>query len=453
MTSIDMDYTNQPNNTNLKHIPGENGVPFLGLAPRLFQDQLALARYMYNSYGPLSSMQLATQKGVLALGPDLAQQLFLDSDRNFSAKMGYQWGLQPFFGNSYLLGTDFDEHKFQRRIMQTGFKNAAMRGYVDIMTPVIRNSMADWSSQKDFRVYPNIKKLLMLTALKVFYGIDGDGELAHKLSTAFIELTVGQTGVFRVDMPGFKFHKGMKATRLLRSYIASLIEDARQNDRQDMLSYMAKETKPDGSYFSDDELVDHASFLIFAAHDTTTSTLNHLLYYLAKHPNWQNTLREEGQAIAPSRDLCYEDLDKLTMLEAAFDESQRLHPSVPVAMRRAIRDCEMAGHHVPAHTAIFQFPQFTNRMSEYWTNPDEFDPSRLLPERAEHKNHPFCFIPFGGGAHKCIGMHFAKMQSKIFIHMFLQQHSIKLLPNYVPDFRTVPLPKIEDDLPLELNPA
>lgn len=451
MTAVNMDYINQPNNTNLQHIPGETGWPFLGLAPKLFEDQLALARYMYNKYGPLSRMQLATQKGVLALGPDLAQQLFLDSDRNFSAKMGYRWGLQPFFGNSYLLGTDFDEHKFQRRIMQSGFKNAAMRGYVDIMTPVIRHSMQGWVGQQDFRVYPNIKKLLMLTALKVFYGIDGDGELAHKLSTAFVELTDGQTGVFRADLPGFKFHKGMKATRLLRSYIGSLIADARSNDRQDMLSYMAKETKPDGSLFSDEELVDHASFLIFAAHDTTTSTLNHLLYYLAKHPEWQEKLRAEGREVSPDKDLRYEDLDKLPMLEAAFNESQRLHPSVPVAMRRTIRECELAGHRVPAHTAIFQFPQFTNRMADYWTNPDDFEPDRMLAGRAEHKNHPFCFIPFGGGAHKCIGMHFAKMQSKIFIQLFLQQHNISLLPNYVPDFRTVPLPKIEDDLPLILK--
>lgn len=448
MTSIDLGYVDRPNNTKLKHIPGNYGVPILGVAPALFEDQLGLARKIYREYGPLSRIQMATQKAVLALGPDLGKQLFLDSERNFSSKMGYRWSLQPFFGTSYLLGNDFDEHRFQRRVMQSGFKNAAMRGYVDIMTPVIRESMSTWATQDNFLVYPNLKNLLMRTALKVFYGIDGDGDLAHKLSTAFIDLTDGQTGVFRVDLPGFKYHKGMKATRLLRSYIGSLIPDARKNDRQDMLSYMAKETKPDGTLFSDEELIDHASFLIFAAHDTTTSTLNHLLYYLAKHPEWQDKLRSEGNEVNDGNDISYEELDKFVLLEAAFDESQRLHPSVPVAARRNIRECEMAGIHVPANTIIFQFPQFTNRMEEYWTNPDSFEPDRMLPERAEHKNHPFCFAPFGGGAHKCIGMHFAKMNSKIFLHMLLQDHTISLTPGYQPRFRTVPLPKIEDDLPL-----
>ncbi|MEH6551669.1 MAG: cytochrome P450 [Pseudomonadales bacterium] len=451
MSTVDLEYINQPNNTDLKHIPGEYGIPVLGKAAELFTDHLGFARRMYDTYGPLSRIQMATQKGVLAQGPDLAQQIFLDRDRNFSAKMGYMWSLQPFFGGSYLLGTDFEEHKFQRRIMQTGFKTPSMRGYVDIMNPVIKNAMSDWADQPDYHVYPNLKRLLMQTALKVFYGVDGDSDLANKLSQAFIDLTDGQMGMFRVELPGFKFYKGQKAKRLLRSYIASLIPNARENDGKDMLSYMAKETKPDGTFFSDEELIDHASFLLFAAHDTTTSTLNHLMYYLAKYPQWQDKIRAEGQSINGGKDLAYEDLDKCLLLEAAFNESQRLHPSVPVAVRRTIRDCEMAGHKVPANTVVFQFPIFTLRMADYWTNPDQFDPERLMPDRAEHKNHPFCFMPFGGGAHKCIGMHFAMMQTKLFVHSFLQTHKISLKPGYEPVFKTVPLPKVEDDLPLTVE--
>lgn len=448
MNTVNLDYLDQKNNTNLKHIPGEYGLPVLGKAGELLKDHLGFARRMYDTYGPISRIQLATQKGVLALGPDMGKMVFLDSDRNFSAEMGYKWSLQPFFGNSYLLGNDFDEHKFQRRIMQTGFKINAMRGYVDLMNPVIKEAISDWSSQKDFLFFPNIKRLLMQTALKVFYGVDSDSDLAGKLSQAFVDLTDGQMGLFRVDLPGFVYHKGQKAKNLLRSYIASLIPNARSGDGKDMLSYMAKETKPDGTFFTDEELIDHASFLLFAAHDTTTSTLNHLMYYLADHQDWQDKIREEGKQINGGDDLNYEELDQCKLLEVSFNEAQRLHPSVPVAVRRTIRDCEMAGHQVPANTVVYQFPIFTNRMEQYWTNPDDFDPERFSPERAEHKGHSFCFMPFGGGAHKCIGMHFAMMQSKLFVHMFLQKHKISLHPDYQPEFQTVPLPKIKDGLPL-----
>ncbi len=451
MDTVDLDYVNQRNNRDLKHIPGAYGLPILGKVGELLVDQLGFARRVYDSYGPLSRIQMATQKGVLALGPDLAREIFLDPDRNFSAKMGYMWALQPFFGDSYLLGNDFEEHKFQRRIMQTGFKTPSMRGYVELMNPVVRNAISDWATQKDFLVFPNIKRLLMQTALKVFYGVDGDSDLAGKLSQAFIDLTDGQMGLFRVDLPGFKFHKGQRAKRLLRSYIAGLIPAARTNDGTDMLSFMAVETKPDGTLFTDEELIDHASFLLFAAHDTTASTLNHLMYYLAKFPHWQQKIRDEGEQVNGGGDLVYEDLEKCILLEAAFHESQRLHPSVPVVVRRTIRDCEMVGHSVPANTIVFQFPIFTNRMEEYWTDPDQFDPERLLPGRAENKNHPFCLMPFGGGAHKCIGMHFAMMQSKLFVHMFLQGHKISLPAAYEPHFQTVPLPKIKDGLPLVIE--
>ena len=451
MTTATADYIDQPNNTKLKHIPGEYGLPVLGMAGELFKDHLGFARRMYDTYGPVARIQMATEKGLLAQGPDLAQKILLDRDKNFSSKMGYRWALQPFFGTSYLLGNDFEEHKFQRRIMQTGFKTPSMRGYVDIMTPVIAEGMKDWADQPDFTVYTNVKSLLMRTALKVFYGVEGDSDLADQLSQAFIDLTEGQMGLFRVELPGFKYYSGRKATRLLRSYIKSLLPNVRTNDGKDMLSYMAKETKPDGSPFTDEELIDHASFLLFAAHDTTTSTLNHMMYYLAKHPEWQNKVRAEGASIAAPCELQYEDLDKLELLEAAFNESQRLHPSVQVMVRRTIRDCELGGHQVPANTLIYQFPIFTNRMADYWTNPDDFDPERLMPERAENKNHPFCFMPFGGGAHKCIGMHFAMMQSKMFVHQFLQTHRISLKDNYMPEFKTVPLPKIEDGLPLNIS--
>ena len=60
-------------------------------------------------------------------------------------------------------------------------------------------------------------------------------------------------------------------------------------------------------------------------------------------------------------------------------------------------------------------------MAEYWDNPHTFDPERWLEPRNEHKRHPFSFVGFGGGAHKCIGMHFALMQTKNFLHQFLRR--------------------------------
>ncbi|WP_162300034.1 cytochrome P450 [Kineobactrum sediminis] len=446
------DYTLAPDCERLQHLPGEFGLPLLGITPELLRDQLGLARRFYERYGAVSRIQMARQKGVLALGPDLAQTILLDKEQNFSSQMGYKWSLSPYFGEYYLLGKDFDEHKFQRRVMQTGFKTAAMRGYVDMMNPILARGIADWGHTEDFHFYPAIKELLLAMALKVFYGVDGGSSVAGDLSGAFIDITEGMLGLFHVDLPGFRYRRGQRGKRRVEAYLSGLLPAARREERQDMLAYMAKEVRPDGNLFSDQELVDHANFLLFAAHDTTTSTLTHMMYYLARYPEWQQRIREEGSAVNDGGELGYDDLASLPLLEATFFESQRLHPSVGVMARRTLRDCKLGGLDVLANTLVFQFPMFTNRMDNWWQDPDSFDPARFLAPRQEQKSHPFAFMPFGGGAHKCIGMHFGSMQARLFTHLFLQRYEISLPPGHKASFQTVPLPKLRDDLPLHLRP-
>jgi cytochrome P450 len=444
------DYTQAPNNKKLGHIPGEKGWPVVGCLPRLRTDPFGLAKHHWDKYGPVSRINMGPQPGVMALGPDMAQTLLLDSERNFSTRMGYDYALRTFYGDN-LLCLDFDEHKFQRRIMQTSFKTPAMRSYVDTMNPILDKGMEQWVFDKKFRFYDNIKELLLRMTCKVFYGVEAEDEGSAELAQAFIDILDAQMGIVRLDMPGTKFHVGKNGQRFLRKYITRLIPLRREGNGTDMLSHMCKETKPDGSFFTDEEIVDHASFLLFAAHDTTTSTLTHMMYYLAIQPEWQERLRVEGERIGKDY-LEYEDLAAVTELDACFQEAQRLHPSVSVMARRSIRDCELGGHHIPAHTLIFQYPIFTNRMEQYWSKPHSFDPERFFPERNEHKGHAFCHMPFGGGAHKCIGMHFGAMQAKLFTHQFLRKFEFSLPGGYQAGFTYLPMPKEKNGLPLVVKP-
>ena len=441
-----LDYRQAPDNHDIWHLPGDKGAPFFGHILTLYKDQLAFARQRYEQYGAVSTLKLGPfLKGVLALGPDIAQTILLDSDRNFSVEKGYEHALTEFFGQALLM-RDFDEHRFHRRILQSAFKTPAMRGYVDTMNPILVKGIDSWESD-EFYFYHNIKELLLNMTNKVFYGVDEGSAETHKLSQAFLNCTHGQEGLIRLNFPGFKYRKGMQGKQFLRAYIAKLIPACREDSGSSFLSYMAKEKDENGELFSDDVLIDHAGFLLFTAHDTTTSTLTHMMYYLARYPEWQERLREECAGVSIG-ELSYEDLASLPKLEWVFNESQRLHPSVQLMVRRNIREVELGGVHVPANTMIYQMPSFSTRLAGYWTNPDSFDPERFSAQRVEHKSHPFAFMPFGGGAHKCIGMHFGMMQSKLFMYQFLKRYRFRLPANYQPVFRTVPLPKLEDNLPL-----
>ena len=449
MTEAVASYKEAKDNHKLDHIPGSYGMPVIGHTVALVKDLYGTVDKQYKEFGPVSKFGLAGFKGVLLCGPDLYQQVYLDKDKNFSAEMGYANSLGNFYKGALLL-RDHEEHRFQRRMMQTAFKNDAMKGYIDTMGPMLAEAVESWDGQKDFHFFPAIKQALLDVAATIFVGLDKDDERAEKLNQAFSDVADGLMGIIKKEIPGTKYAKGKKGERFLHSFFGALIEERRKNDGKDTFSYFAKELNENGEYFSDYDIVAHMSFLLFAAHDTTTSALSHMLYHLGQNPELRQRLREEAQAIGKDY-LEYEDLDKMPLADAAVREALRLHPSVMMMQRRTINDCEIGGYHIPANTILFVAPQYVHRMAEYWDEPEKFDPDRWLEPRNEHKRHSFSFVGFGGGAHKCIGMHFALMQTKNFLHQFLTRYDFELPANFGTEMQTVPLPKPADDLPMVLK--
>lgn len=450
--STNTDYRNAKHSTDLDHIPGSYGaLPYIGNTLELFNDLYGFVDKCYKQYGEVSKICIGGTKGLLVVGPDNFQQVYLDKDKNFSAEMGYEYTLANFYRGALLLH-DFEEHKFHRRLFQTAFKTEPMRGYVDILNPMLKASMDSWEGQKDFRFFPAIKKTLLDVGATIFIGVEQLGPEMDKLNEAFLNISEkGLMSIFRVDLPGFKYHKGKQGERYLRQYFTDAIPKRRAGNGKDMLSFMSKEKMENGEYYPIDDLIPQASFLLFAAHDTTTSTLNQMLLYTAQNPEWQQRLREESRALGKAQ-LEFEDLENMQGLELVFRETLRLSPSVPMMTRRTINECEIGGHRVPANTQIYVVPIYNHYMEQYWSNPFKFDPERFTKERDEQKSHSFAYMPFGGGAHKCIGMHFASMLVKCFMHQFLLKYEYSLPDNYEVKKESFPLPKTADGLKLILKP-
>jgi cytochrome P450 len=454
IASINTDYQQAPSASpaQLAHLPGSNGWPIVGHIPMLVRDFHGTVERHVARYGEVSRFgQGFVHKGVMVVGPDNWKRILLDTERNFSPKMGYDTSLGPFYGGGLLL-RDFDEHRFHRRVFQNSFKSEAMAGYTELMCPIMQRHLDQWSSVQDFLFFPHIKEMLLDIAASVFFGIDDLGEEADKLNQALIDIAEeGMMAIFHVDLPGFKFHKGMKAKHYADNFIKQMIPARRANEGRDFMSYVVKEKDENGEYFPDQDLAEHLTFLMFAAHDTTTSALSHLIMLLGQHPEIQHQVREE--ILGLNKDcLDYEDLEKLPYTEQAFLESLRLYPSVSMMTRRTIRECEMGGYRLPPHTVLSLPPRYNHTMKQYWDKPMSFDPDRFSPKRSEHKRHPFMFHPFGGGAHKCIGMHFAMMNAKCFLNQFLRQYRFETPPGYQPWMHVIPMPRPGDFLPLKLAP-
>lgn len=453
VNSIDQSYKNEPDCTDLSNIPGNWGLPFIGHMISWVKDMRGMIEDHKKTYGLLSKVNIMGNKGVMVSGPDFVQEALLDKNRNFSNEMAYRNTLGMFFEGGILL-KDFDEHKVQRRIFQSAFKNDPMRTYVGYMNTIMSADMDSWQNIDNFIFFPHIKKTLLTTAAKIFAGVDPGTPNFQRLYKDYVDMLEGITSLVQIEIPGSKWAKAQQAKRDIFSCFKELIPQRRAKGETDFLTFFSQETKEDGEYFSDDEIVRHMNFLVFAAHDTTTASIINVCLELAKNPEWQARLRKTCQdfkAETGKEALGYDDLESIPDLENVMLEGQRLHPSVPWAARRTIREMIIDGRTIPPQTILWLPYVSYYRSEEYWTNPLQFDPDRFAPGREEHKKHSFQFIPFGGGAHKCIGMHFAKIQVKCFLYQFLQRYSFTVADNYDPWLMMVPMPKPVDGLPLKLK--
>ncbi len=145
-----------------------------------------------------------------------------------------------------------------------------------------------------------------------------------------------------------------------------------------------------------------------------------------------------------------EHLEKMKLTEMAFQETLRLMPPVPSLPRRPIRDFTFKGYAIPAGTGVGVNPMFTHHMPEIWPEPERFDPLRFTDE-AQRGRHRFAWVPFGGGAHMCLGLHFAYMQVKCFARHFLSNIEVSFAPGYRPNWQVWPIPKPRDGLRVMLK--
>jgi cytochrome P450 len=444
------EYTRFKDNKRLDHIPGSFGLPLIGDTFSFVMKPFEVLDAHYKKHGPVFKTSLTFQKFVVALGPEFIQQLMLDSKQSFSARMGYNTALGDFFAGGLLM-RDFDEHKFHRRIMQTAFKIDAMRSYVDLMHPIIDREMSRWGQQTGFQFYPNIKTLLLDIGAKVFLGMDMEGPETRALNQSFLDMNEGMLALVRKDWPGLLYRKGMDGRRALEKFFFEIVPQRRGVQGNDMATFFANEKSEEGEYYSDQVVGEHLIFLLLAAHDTTTSALTMAVQCLAHDQQWQDRLREELQALGKPH-LEYEDLANVTDLDHCFKEILRMHPPVPMLMRRTVKEVELGGYLLQPHTMVQISPLYTHRMEQWWTNPHQFDPDRFT--REEHKQHSFLWAPFGGGAHKCIGLHFADMLFKAALSRMLLTYRISFAKadQYPSRMQHFPFAKPMDNLPLQLEP-
>ena len=114
----------------------------------------------------------------------------------------------------------------------------------------------------------------------------GDWSMLITLSPCRVKVPIPASAVIRQPWPGTQMARGVKGRQRIVAYFSQQIPLRRENSGDDLFSQLCHATHEDGALLSTQDIVDHMSFLIMAAHDTLTSSLTSFVSMLAAHPEW-----------------------------------------------------------------------------------------------------------------------------------------------------------------------
>jgi cytochrome P450 len=207
----------------------------------------------------------------------------------------------------------------------------------------------------------------------------------------------------------------------------------------------------DGSEFSDRELRDQVMTLLFAGHDTTTSTVTFLFYELARNPAARGRLLDELDRVVGGRATEPEDLaGPLEQLEMAIDETLRLYPPAWIGPRRNLEAFEFADRHVPAGVPVYYCSWASHHLPDVFDEPEAFRPARFAPA-AKAALPKGAYVPFGGGSRTCIGMRFGQMEIRAIAATILGRFELELEPGYQMSIRQMPTLSPRGGLPVTVR--
>ena len=177
--------------------------------------------------------------------------------------------------------------------------------------------------------------------------------------------------------------------------------DERVEERGDDFLSMFLDAEVDGERLTNDDVLDIGYLFFLAGLDTVTASLDCMLSYLARHPDQRRRL-----------------VDDPAVIPHAVEEMLRWETPVQGVVRVATQDTEIAGCPVPQGRIVSVMLGSANTAERAWVDVDSVDFDR------DENRH----IAFGGGAHRCLGSHLARMELRVALeewHRAIPDYRIK----------------------------
>lgn len=425
--------------------PGENDFNITRTL-QFVRDPLPVLLPAYRRFGPVFTMRVFHGRVVFMLGPEANHYITVSHASNFHWREGSFGDLIPLLGDG-LLTIDGAYHRRARRIVLPAFHRERIAAAADTMAEETLRALDRWQPGQLVDVYHWARELALRIAMKALFGLDPDEDGAGRRAAVDFERALafyGSDFALRILRgPRTPWSRMMAARRTLDEIIYGEIAHRRADpdpERADVMSMLLDARDEDGSALTDTEVRDQAMTLLFAGHDTTTSTVSFLLYELARHPAvLARILAEQDRVLPGGRRPTAAELtgEALPELEMALDETLRLYPAAWVGPRKALDSFEFAGRTVPGGAYVNYSSWASHRLPDVWPEPEAFVPERFAPE-AKARLPKGAYVPFGGGSRTCIGMRFGQQEIRTIATLLLQRYRLELFGGRTLTVRQMP---------------
>lgn len=388
-------------------------------------------------YGPLFRLKVGPYELVQVIEPEHVHQVLHSHRYEMSSQFDPS---QPVVGQG--LATNKGESWLrQRRMIQPAFHHRQIAGFTEGMAKQTMALVEKWREAAGRREVVNVTAdLLTLNhriLLKLLFDLDSSPEAAAVLNA--LSLTrADMAGRLRSlvamprSLPTPANRRFRAAADMLDHFTYGLIGRRRQDGtaQPDVLGMLLlARDRESGEGMNDKQLHDELMTLFFAAYEDPANALSWILYLLTQNPAVEQRVRQEISRELADRLPTYQDIERLAYTRMVVEEGLRLYPPTWSLLRDVVEDDEIGGYAIPKGSLVLLNVYLTHRLPAYWPEPEQFDPERFRPERANGRPR-YAYYPFGGGGRQCIGNNLALMEIQLVLVMLMQHFCLKLAPGY-----------------------
>jgi len=418
----------------MKTVPITHTYPYLQLANWIFRP-LDYMEANYRQYGDLFFARWGLFEWVFVNHPQaLKTILSQDTGKVISAPGDANEVLKPLLGEHSVIMLNGNQHRQRRKLIMPPFHGERLKIYADLIREITLEAIAQLQPGQDFQARKLTQQITMRVILRAVFGLhEGDRYrrleqlLAERLD--MVSKPLASTVVFfpLLRKNYGNWSPGAKIERLSQEIDALLYAEIRDRrasvdaSRDDVLSLLIMAQDEDGNSLTDAELHDELMTLLVAGHETTATAIAWGMQWAHHQPEVLHKIRDEVATAHAADDALA--LTKLPYLEATCNETLRIYPVAMLTFPRIAQEpIELLGYTIDPGTMLVGSIYLLHHREDLYPNPHQFRPERFL----ERQYSAFEFMPFGGGARRCIGYALAQYELKIVLGTLLTHYDFAL---------------------------